>query len=130
MHFTVRRWTDLFPELRRALAHLEPDEAKIPFHSTVTGGHLSGKLLNAEYWWRNIREPVLFEKAIKGMVREGVHIFVEIGPHSVLRRYIQECLTDGGANGRVMTQPVLRGDDSHRSESIRLRARRWSRARR
>jgi phthiocerol/phenolphthiocerol synthesis type-I polyketide synthase C len=98
----------LFPELRRALAHLEPDEAKIPFHSTVTGGHLSGKLLNAEYWWRNIREPVLFEKAIKGMVREGVHIFVEIGPHSVLRRYIQECLTDGGANGRVIATGAAR----------------------
>jgi acyl transferase domain-containing protein/NADPH:quinone reductase-like Zn-dependent oxidoreductase/acyl carrier protein len=101
----------LFPELRRALAHLEPDDAKIPFHSTVTGGHLSGKLLNAEYWWRNIREPVLFEKAIKGMVREGIHIFLEIGPHSVLRRYIQECLTDGGADGRVIATG-LRGDDS------------------
>jgi len=101
----------LFTELRRALAHLEPDEAKIPFHSTVTGGHLSGKLLNAEYWWRNIREPVLFEKAVKGMVREGIHIFVEIGPHSVLRRYIGECLTDGGATGRVITTGT-RDDDS------------------
>jgi phthiocerol/phenolphthiocerol synthesis type-I polyketide synthase C len=101
----------LFPELRRALAHLEPDDATIPFHSTVTGGHLSGKSLNAEYWWRNIREPVLFEQAVKSMVRDGINIYVEIGPHWPLRRYLQECLTDAGVSGRVITTG-MNGDDS------------------
>jgi acyl transferase domain-containing protein len=101
----------LFPELRRSLGHLEPDQATIPFHSTVTGARLEGKALNAEYWWRNIREPVLFEQAIRGMVNEGMNIFVEIGPHAVLHRYIQDCLNDAGMTGRVMTTGA-RGDDS------------------
>jgi acyl transferase domain-containing protein/NADPH:quinone reductase-like Zn-dependent oxidoreductase/acyl carrier protein/NADP-dependent 3-hydroxy acid dehydrogenase YdfG len=101
----------LFPELRRSLGHLEPDQATIPFHSTVTGARLEGKALNAEYWWRNIREPVLFEQAIRGMVNEGMNIFVEIGPHAVLHRYIQDCLADAGMTGRVMTTGA-RGDDS------------------
>jgi len=101
----------LFPELRRSLGHLEPEEATIPFHSTVTGARLEGKALNAEYWWRNIREPVLFEQAIRGMVNEGVNIFIEIGPHAVLHRYIQDCLADAGMTGRVMTTGA-RGDDS------------------
>jgi len=101
----------LFPELRRALGHLEPDQGTTPFYSTVTGKRLEGKALNAEYWWRNIREPVLFEPAVRGMVNEGINIFLEIGPHAVLHRYVQDCLTDAGVSGRVMTTGT-RGDDS------------------
>jgi phthiocerol/phenolphthiocerol synthesis type-I polyketide synthase C len=101
----------LFPELRRALGHLEPDDATIAFHSTVTGKRLEGKALDADYWWRNIRDPVLFEQAVRGMVNEGVNIFLEIGPHAILHRYIQDCLTDAGVTGRVMTTGA-RGDDS------------------
>jgi phthiocerol/phenolphthiocerol synthesis type-I polyketide synthase C len=101
----------LFPELRRSLGHLEPDEASIPIHSTVTGARLEGKALNAEYWWRNIREPVQFEPAIRGMVSEGINIFIEIGPHAVLHRYVQDTIADAGATGRVMTTGA-RGDDS------------------
>jgi phthiocerol/phenolphthiocerol synthesis type-I polyketide synthase C len=101
----------LFPELRRALAHLEPEEWTIPFHSTVTGGPLTGKSLDAEYWWRNVREPVMFERTLTGMVSQGINIYVEIGPHPALRRYIQDCLTDAGVTGRVMTTGT-RGDDS------------------
>jgi acyl transferase domain-containing protein/NADPH:quinone reductase-like Zn-dependent oxidoreductase/acyl carrier protein len=100
----------LFSELRRALAHLEPEDAEIPFHSTVTGDRLPGKSLNAEYWWRNVREPVLLEQAIGGMIAGGINIFVEIGPHMVLRRYIQDCLADAGVDGRVMSTG-RRGDD-------------------
>jgi acyl transferase domain-containing protein/NADPH:quinone reductase-like Zn-dependent oxidoreductase/NAD(P)-dependent dehydrogenase (short-subunit alcohol dehydrogenase family)/acyl carrier protein len=101
----------LFPELRRALAHLEPEDTKIPFHSTVTGAHLAGKSLNAEYWWRNIREPVLFERAISGMARSGINIYLEIGPHAPLRRYILDCLQDAQITGRVIATGT-RGDDA------------------
>ena len=101
----------LFVELRRALAHLEPDEGEIAFYSTVTGERLAGKSLTAEYWWRNVREPVLLGKAITGMIASGINIFLEVGPHMVLRRYIQDCLTDSGVTGRVMTTGT-RGDDS------------------
>jgi phthiocerol/phenolphthiocerol synthesis type-I polyketide synthase C len=101
----------LFPELRRALAHLEPEDGKIAFHSTVTGSHLGGKSLNAEYWWRNIREPVQFERVISGMARAGINIYLEIGPHALLRRYIQDCLATAGVDGRVIGTGQ-RADDS------------------
>jgi phthiocerol/phenolphthiocerol synthesis type-I polyketide synthase C len=103
----------LYSEIRRALAHLEPDDTRIPFHSTVTGARAPGKSLDAEYWWHNVREPVLFEPAIKGMVDAGINIFVEIGPHGVLRRYIQECLADAGIEGRVIATGA-RADDAPR----------------
>jgi phthiocerol/phenolphthiocerol synthesis type-I polyketide synthase C len=101
----------LYPELRRALAHLEPEEGKIPFHSTVTGSQLGGKSLTADYWWRNIREPVQFERAISGMARAGINIYLEIGPHALLRRYMQDCLGAAAIDGRVIGTGQ-RGDDS------------------
>ena len=98
-------------ELRDALSDLQVGDDATPFHSTVTGGHLAGKELDASYWWRNIRRPVLFGQAIKGMVADGINIFVEIGPHSLLRGYINDCLVDAGATGRIIAT-AKRGDDS------------------
>ena len=98
-------------ELRACLAHLAPGETVLPFHSTVTGGQLAGKELGANYWWRNVRRPVLFEPAIKGMVADGINIFIEIGPHSLLRGYVTECLKDAGVTGRIIAT-AKRGDDT------------------
>ena len=101
----------LSTELRRALAHLEPEETTIPLYSTVTGTEISGKSLDADYWWRNVREPVLLAPAMGSMVRDGINIYVEVGPHALLRRYLVECLDDAGVPGRVISTG-LRGDDS------------------
>jgi len=49
------------------------------------------KELNADYWWRNIRQPVLFSDAMNTLLNEDYQVFVEIGPHPVLRSYINEC---------------------------------------
>ncbi|SPE21094.1 Polyketide synthase (fragment) [Burkholderiales bacterium] len=98
-------------KLREALADLRPGDDAAPFHSTVTGGHLAGKELDVNYWWRNIRRPVLFEQTIKGLIADGINIFVEVGPHSLLRGYIGDCLGDAGASGRIIAT-AKRGDDS------------------
>ena len=46
-------------ELLEVLADIQPQPSKIPFVSTVTGGIFSGEKMNAEYWWSNVRNPVL-----------------------------------------------------------------------
>ena len=94
----------------RALADLGPGEAQTPFHSPVTGGRLEGTALQADYWWRNIRAPVLFEQAIKSMQSQGINVFVEIGPHAVLSGYLNNCLRDEDIQGRVIAT-ALRDDD-------------------
>jgi acyl transferase domain-containing protein/NADPH:quinone reductase-like Zn-dependent oxidoreductase/acyl carrier protein len=99
------------PDLLASLADLSPGEPRIPFHSSVKGGRLNGTALRAEYWWRNIREPVLFEKAIKSILAQGVRVFAEIGPHALLRGNIVSCMRDEDVEGLVIPT-VLRGDDS------------------
>ncbi len=88
--------------VRIALARIQPRKSLIPFYSTVSGNLLEGKELNAEYWWNNIRKPVLFEQAIKHMIADGTNIFIEVGPHPILRSYINTCLKDMARKGRIV----------------------------
>jgi len=98
-------------ELLGVLDGLAPGPAAVPFHSSVTGASLEGRELDADYWWRNIREPVLFQPAVDGLVAQGANIFVEIGPHPVLRAYLNSALNDAGLRGRVIAT-ATRGDDA------------------
>ena len=94
----------------RALEGLHPADSRIPFHSSVAGGPLDGKQLEAGYWWRNIREPVRFEQAVRSLLSQGARVVTEVGPHALLRGYVLTCLKDEGLQGRVVPT-ILRGDD-------------------
>jgi acyl transferase domain-containing protein/NADPH:quinone reductase-like Zn-dependent oxidoreductase/acyl carrier protein len=81
------------------------------FVSTVTGGPLDGCRLDADYWWRNIRDPVQFKPAIDHMVADGVRIFVEIGPNPALLSHIRDRLKTADAIGRVFGSLTHAGVD-------------------
>jgi phthiocerol/phenolphthiocerol synthesis type-I polyketide synthase C len=74
-----------------ALHKLPLHDTAIPFISAVSGGPLPGHALDAHYWWQNIRQPVRFSAAIQQLIADGINIFVEIGPHPILRSYIKDC---------------------------------------
>ena len=103
--------------VRQSLTKINPSSSLIPFYSTVTGNLLDGRELNAEYWWNNIRKPVLFEQAIKNLQADGTNIFIEIGPHPVLRNYINTCLKDTGTEGRIISTATNGHDTSRRVRS-------------
>ena len=89
--------------VKQELADLKPKNTHIPFYSTVTGELIDGKGLNAEYWWHNIRNPVMFEQAIKSLLKNKANIFIEIGPHTVLRNYIKTSGNDLAINCQVFS---------------------------
>lgn len=94
----------------------------ISFVSTVTGDLLNGSTLDAHYWWQNVRQPVRFASAMAKLAALGCRVFIEIGPHAILQRYIGECLSAESIAGRVM--PTLRqGHDGwDKIEEVALRA--------
>ena len=92
---------ELQPSVLDALAGIRPQVPKIPLFSTVTGAELSGELMDAEYWWRNIRQPVRFMPAIEEVLRSGCNRFIEVGPHPALSGAIRECLSASNASARV-----------------------------
>jgi amino acid adenylation domain-containing protein/non-ribosomal peptide synthase protein (TIGR01720 family) len=89
-------------ELSRTLQGLQPRSGTIPFISTVTGQLLDGQLLDADYWGKNIRQPVLFAAAISSVLQKSLHTFIEIGPHPVLAQDITQNLLYRGADGYTL----------------------------
>ena len=68
----------------------------MPFYSCVTGELLAGESLNAEYWLRNMREPVKFSQTIRRMLDDGFDLFVELSPHPLLVTAMEEVQSQAG----------------------------------
>jgi acyl transferase domain-containing protein len=97
----------LAAELVRALGDVPAKDAEISFVSTVIGDALAGRQLGGKYWGRNVRETVRFADAIASLSSQHP-IFLEIGPHPVLRQSIAD---SGLADTRVASS-LHRGRDA------------------
>ena len=64
--------------------------SNIPFYSTVAGTRLSGQLLSLEHWWKNIRQGVLLEPALKTMFSDGYELFIEINAAPQLSYHVSQ----------------------------------------
>ncbi len=82
----------------KSLAQVHGAKTTTLLYSTVTGKREDGKHLNADYWFQNARQPVLFTNALNSMISEGFDTFVEIGPHPVLVSGAEALIQKRGAN--------------------------------
>jgi acyl transferase domain-containing protein len=80
-----------------ALAGISPRPSATPFYSTVSGDRLASTNLDAGYWSSNLRQPVLFEPAIRALLRDEYDVFIEIGPRPVLTAALKEIVGDRDA---------------------------------
>ncbi|MEV4432911.1 SDR family NAD(P)-dependent oxidoreductase [Streptomyces sp. NPDC049555] len=92
------------------LAQLRPAPVTVPMVSTVTGAPVTGTELDADHWWRNVREPVLFTPAVQHLLATGHDVFVEIGPHPVVRPYLRRLTRKHPTPVAVV--PTLAKDDA------------------
>ena len=94
---------EIHEELLELLAPVRPQPASIAFHSTVGGEAATGQAdaLDAEYWYRNLRETVEFEPATRALVDAGYRLFIEGSPHPVLTTGLQETMEDAGVTAGV-----------------------------
>ncbi|GAA2404741.1 hypothetical protein GCM10010191_10590 [Actinomadura vinacea] len=88
-------------ELMQVLKPVRARRAEIPFYSTVTGGLLDADGMDAEYWFANTREPVLFEPVTRALLDAGHTVFVEVSPHPVVGVAVQETVDDRDAAAAV-----------------------------
>ena len=94
--------------LRETLSGLRPRPGDIPFISGVTGAGLDTSILDGDYWFANLRQPVLFEQAIRWSYEHGYRVFVEVSLQSVLNESIQESLQESRPHqGRRIPTAVL-----------------------
>ncbi|WP_018505384.1 acyltransferase domain-containing protein [Parafrankia discariae] len=97
----------VLPQLRAELSDIEPRTARTPWLSTVD---LAGPPLgNADYWARNLREPVRFAEAVSALADRGIRGYVEIGPHPVLLKPLRDTLQAAGVLDPLLAATGHRG---------------------
>ena len=111
--------------LLELLAGVEPVGGGVPFYSTVTGGLVEGGVLDAEYWFRNAREPVEFAGVVRSLVADGFRVFVECSPHPVLMGAVGDSAEEVGVE--VAALGSLRRDQGGAGRFVASLAEAWVR---
>ncbi|MGW7657545.1 SDR family NAD(P)-dependent oxidoreductase, partial [Streptomyces tendae] len=96
-------------ELLRVLADLQPRSSEVPFYSTVTGELVDTAGLDAEYWYRNLRQTVELESTTRTLLDDGHGVFIEVSPHPVLTLPVQQ--TVEAAEAQAVVVGTLRRDE-------------------
>ena len=97
--------------LLRELDGLRSLPARRRFVSSVTGDFAGQTVLDANHWWRNVRDPVQFEAGFDRLVKEGVRVFVEVGPRPILASYVRDSLREAGARG-AFVETLIETEDA------------------
>jgi acyl transferase domain-containing protein/acyl carrier protein len=94
LHAGVAGHSPVFDRIRddvvAALADVRPVSGAIPFWSTVEARLKDTAELDGDYWFRNMRQAVLFEPVVRTLVDEGWRRFVEVGTHPVLATPVEQ----------------------------------------
>ncbi|HEV2636433.1 MAG TPA: type I polyketide synthase [Actinocrinis sp.] len=95
----------LLDDLRTLLDGIAPADGRIPLQSTVHGRRGQGAEFDVEYWVDNLREPVLFEDAVRRVLAEADRpvLFVELTPHPLLAHAVQDSIDESGARAAVIS---------------------------
>ncbi|MFD8160671.1 type I polyketide synthase, partial [Streptomyces malaysiensis] len=96
-------------ELLRVLADLQPRSSQVPFYSTVSGELVDTAQLDAEYWYRNLRQTVELESTTRTLLDAGHGVFIEVSPHPVLTVPVQQ--TVEAAEAQAVVVGTLRRDE-------------------
>lgn len=103
----------LCASLLQSLEEVRPKPLTLPFYSTVTGEFNRELVLDAGYWWRNLREPVLFSDTVRLLLESDYRNFIEVSPHPIVLTSIQQEMYHAGVEGTAL--PSLRRDEDERS---------------
>jgi len=97
-----------------AIGVVEPKAIGLPFYSSVDRDAASDALtLDHDYWWRNMRYPVLFSQAIGRLAEDGYDTFIEVSPHPVLTVPVMQRLREANRDGLVL--PTLKRGEGERA---------------
>ncbi|GHO46585.1 type I polyketide synthase [Ktedonospora formicarum] len=102
----------LHDDLLALMERIQPRQVRVPMLSTVTNSYADGRELMAEYWVKNLREPVLFLDATRTLSDEGIDIFMEMSPHPVLVGALRQTLQEDGRIGVTLGSLRREEDES------------------
>ena len=98
-------------ELKEALHGVQPRAASVGMFSTVTGDPLEGTELDAEYWCRNLRQPVRLDRGLAAVLGQGHGVFIEVSAHPVLAMPLTTAFKVAGSPNSA--KKACRGADAY-----------------
>ncbi|MGW0538726.1 acyltransferase domain-containing protein, partial [Streptomyces sp. NPDC003032] len=99
----------MLEDFRKVAEGVDFRPSRIPVVSDVTGELISDEdLCSADYWVRQVREPVRFYEGMRTLARERVGVCVEIGPGGGLAASGAECVADEAPE--MVLVPAMRRD--------------------
>jgi [acyl-carrier-protein] S-malonyltransferase len=81
-------------KLKDELARVTLSEMKIPVVSNVNAAPYKKTAEVVDLLYRQMFSPVLWESCVRAMAREGVELFVEVGPQKVLTNLVKRITPD------------------------------------
>eukprot|EP01051_Picozoa_sp_SAG22_P009457 SAG22_NODE_791_length_7210_cov_40.904936_2_plen_191_part_00 len=85
--YIIRVYYTIKTDILHATSNIRFNDPKITLISTTLGKEMSSDEYTKNYWRNNIRQTVLFYQGMTEL--NYIDIFVEIGPHPVLKHYIK-----------------------------------------
>jgi malonyl CoA-acyl carrier protein transacylase len=98
-------------DLRRAIGVLSPSLNRLPIFSTVSGRELRWQDVNADYFVRNLRHPVLLTDAMRTVLARRYDLVVEISANPVLAPALQQSVELFSRTATVLTTMRRHDDD-------------------
>ncbi|PWY86696.1 polyketide synthase [Aspergillus heteromorphus CBS 117.55] len=84
--------------------------------STVTGEQVrKSEVAMPKYWRMNLESPVLFEDALRTILKSHNYHFIELGPHSAMRLPLEQTAISAGKSDYHYNSCLSRGKDSYRT---------------
>lgn len=88
------------PFYRELAGAIQPSPASIPLYSSSLQDSRADDLRDAEYWVRNMVNPVWLRGAVQAAHEDGHRTFLEISSHPILQQSIRETLRASGLEDR------------------------------
>ncbi|MFJ4705508.1 amino acid adenylation domain-containing protein [Streptomyces anulatus] len=109
--------------LLASLGDVAPLPTHLPFYSSTTGGRLDTRELDAGFWYRNLRSPVMFEQAARAVLADGHGALLELSAHPGLVRPMNEIVAAAGRGVPVIG--TLRRDQQGPARFVASLAEAW-----
>ncbi|WP_426746181.1 amino acid adenylation domain-containing protein [Myxococcus faecalis] len=97
----------ILPEFRAVASTLSYTRPAIPMVSGMTGEPITDAITTPDYWCRQLRDPVRFAQGVEHLYRDGVRVFIEMGPKATLLGMAARCVPEG----ECAWLPSLRPED-------------------
>ena len=95
----IRRWSSqVRGQVEDALAGVAAQPGTVAVVSGIDGQVIDGTVMDGGYWYRSLREPVQFHRAVQTLAAMGHRIFIEVSPHPVLTTAVEDALTETSTN--------------------------------